>query len=1617
MAVKDADETELIEAVCTRIRERLPDDQAGPCQEFVRQYYRWVPAADLADRGPIDLYGAAIAHWNLAQHRRPGETKVHVYNPDFEQNGWQSPHTVIEVVSDDIPFLVDSVTMELSRQGYSPHLLSHPVLRVVRDADGMLLTVIPPDVDVDEATSESVIHVELDREPDHQRLLMLKEAIERVLGDVRASVADWHPMRDRALELADGLADPEASAFLNWLAAKNFTFLGYREYELEHGDEGARLVAIADSGLGILRGTPRTVVTPLSDRALELALDRSPLVLTKANSRATVHRPAYLDYVGVKRFDAGGDVIGERRFLGLYTTDAYRERALEIPVIRGKVDHVLADAGFPSDSHDAKALIEICETYPRDSLFQITAEELSRIALGILTLGERQRVRVFARRDPLDRFVDCLVCMPRDRFNTQNREAAARILMVALGGPHYDWTLQLSESTLARIQIVVRTPDGIRDGWDEPELERQLVAAIRAWSDDLREALIEEYGEQLGLERFRTYEYAFPPAYRDDWSPRTAVSDIARIEELATRQQPILRLYRLLEAEPGMLRCKLFSNTAVSLSAVLPTFEHMGARVIDERPYELRTAQRSAWIYEFGMECVADDIEESHELFEDVFLGVWRGELEDDWLGGLVLPARLNGRQITVVRAIGKYLRQAGIPFSDRYMERTLVAHPEIVGLLVELFELRHDPTLERQGLAGLGGPAANGSGPAGDVEVLLERAIDSVQSLDQDRILRAYLSVVRAILRTNYYQPGVAGGGFDGFKPYLSFKLDPSVVPVLPRPLPKFEIFVYSPRVEGVHLRGGSVARGGLRWSDRPEDFRTEILGLMKAQMVKNALIVPVGSKGGFVVKQPPPPEAGREAMTAEGIDCYKTFLSGLLDLTDNIVDGQVVPPAELVRYDGDDPYLVVAADKGTASFSDIANSVSADYGFWLGDAFASGGSQGYDHKAMGITARGAWESVKRHFRELGIDVQSTEFTVVGIGDMAGDVFGNGMLLSEQIRLVAAFNHIHVFLDPDPDAASSFAERQRLFELPRSAWSDYDAELISPGGGVYSRALKQIPISEQVRAALGIAEEVTQLAPAELISCILRAPVDLLWNGGIGTYVKATSESQADVGDKANDALRVNGVDLRCRVVGEGGNLGLTQLGRIEYARGGGRINTDAIDNVAGVNTSDHEVNIKILVDAAVSAGELTVKQRNELLHETTDGVSERVLYGSYTQTQALSLSLQQAPEMVGVHARLIRLLEHEAGLVRELEFLPTDRELLERRRAGTGLTSPELSVVMAYCKVHLKQRLLDSDLPEDPFLAHDLERYFPAPLPQRYGEEMRSHRLRREIIATIVANQLVDRTGTTSAFRLREETGAPPQLLARAYSVSREVFGMRSVWAQVESLDNRIEAPVQRSMLIESRKLIERATRWLVRGYTSAIDVQALVERYSDAAELLREAIPEVLDEDSRVAFDERAAALTAAGVTESLARHVAGMPALLPTFDIVEVASNTGRDIETVMHASFQISAALQLGWLRERILELPRGDRWQALARAALRDDLSNLVQALTTEVLEAGAAAGVDGGSDDFGPAAIEAWRQQRGHAVDRCHGMLSDIRASGTFDTTTLPVALREVRNLLGAAG
>ncbi|MGW1902787.1 NAD-glutamate dehydrogenase [Streptomyces hirsutus] len=1592
---------------------------------FLQRYYLHTAAEDLVGRDPVDVFGAAFSHLRLAENRPQGTANVRVHTPTVEENGWTCSHSVVEVVTDDMPFLVDSVTNELTRQGRGIHVVIHPQVVVRRDLTGKLIEVsaapaggeLPHDAHI-----ESWIHVESDRESDRGDLKQITADLLRVLSDVREAVEDWGKMRQTATLLAEGLPDEpvpvdvpgpqveEARELLRWLADDHFTFLGYREYQLRDDDS---LAAVPGTGLGILRSDPHHAtdedhpVSPSFERlpadARAKAREHKLLVLTKANSRATVHRPSYLDYIGVKKFDADGNVVGERRFLGLFSSAAYTESVRRVPVIRRKVEEVLERAGFSPNSHDGRDLLQILETYPRDELFQTPADELRAIATSVLYLQERRRLRLYLRQDEYGRYYSALVYLPRDRYTTGVRLRIIDILKEELGGTSVDFTAWNTESILSRLHFVVRVPQGTElpqlSDQDRERIEARLVEAARSWADGFGEALTAELGEERAAELLRRYANAFTEGYKADHTPRGAVADLVRLEQLDDEQNFDLSLYEPVGATPEVRRFKIYrKGEAVSLSAVLPVLQRLGVEVVDERPYDLRRDDGSvAWVYDFGLRLPkaadgADHLgDDARERFQEAFAATWTGKAENDGFNALVLSAGLTWRQAVVLRAYAKYLRQAGSTFSQDYMEDTLRNNVHTTRLLVSLFEARMAP--ERQG--------------AGFelVDALLEEvdaALDEVASLDEDRILRSFLTVIKATLRTNFFQEASGGRPHD----YVSMKFDPQAMPDLPAPRPAFEIWVYSPRVEGVHLRFGKVARGGLRWSDRREDFRTEILGLVKAQMVKNTVIVPVGAKGGFVAKQLPDPSVDRDAWMAEGIAAYKTFISALLDITDNMVAGEVVPPVDVVRHDGDDTYLVVAADKGTARFSDTANEVAQAYDFWLGDAFASGGSAGYDHKGMGITARGAWESVKRHFRELGVDTQTQDFTVVGIGDMSGDVFGNGMLLSEHIRLVAAFDHRHIFIDPTPDAALGHAERRRLFELPRSSWEDYNTDLLSAGGGVFPRTAKSIPVNAQIREALGLDSGVTKMTPADLMKAILKAPVDLLWNGGIGTYVKASSESNADVGDKANDTIRVDGKDLRVAVVGEGGNLGMTQLGRIEVALHGGRINTDAIDNSAGVDTSDHEVNIKILLNTLVANGDMTVKQRNKLLASMTDEVGRLVLRTNYAQNTALANALAQSKDMLHAQQRFMKHLVREGHLDRALEFLPADRQIRERLSAGQGLTGPETAVLMAYTKITVADELLSTSLPDDPYLKVLLHSYFPAALREQFADRIDAHPLRREITTTVLVNDTVNTGGTTYLHRMREETGASLEEIVRAQTAARAIFRSATVWDGVEDLDTVVAADVQTRIRLHSRRLVERGTRWLLNNRPQPLELEETVSFFAERVELVWSQLPKLLRGADLEWFQKIHDELAGVGVPAELATRVAGFSSVFAAIDIVSVADHMGKEPLDVAEVYYDLADRLRITQLMDRISELPRADRWQSMARAAIREDLYAAHAAVTADVLAAG-----NGTSTP--EQRFKVWEAKNEAIIGRARTTLEEIQSSDTFDLANLSVAMRTMRTLL----
>ncbi len=1596
--------------------QRLSDGSGGDSVScYLRAYYQRVVTEDLAP--PSRLAAVAEAHARLGLSRPQGRALVQVREPaDARLHPVSRSGLVVDIVIDDMPYLVDSVTTELNRHEAEIQVIVHPLLRVRRDVAGALRGILgvcaddapqqPGDgaVGAGEVT-ESWIHVELGPPRDRVTADQLAAELRHVLDDVRVAVEDQPRMGAVARGLAGDLGgaagtdQAEYGDLLRWLADGNFTFLGYREYDLVRTEDGTGLRAVPGTGLGILRHDRqgRDSMRKLSSQVLRRAQDPAErLVLAKANSRSTVYRANYLDYVSVKKLGPDGAVTGEFRFLGLYTHAAHIAPIAGVPVLRRKLALVLAAAELSRDSHDGTDLVEILEDYPREELFEISAEELIPIALGVLRLSERKQTRLFLRRDRYGRYMSCLVYLPRDRYTTKVRLRAQGILREALHGVSVDYSATVGDSALARLYVVVRGEPGRPvPQVDAAALERKLAEAVRSWDEDLAAEAVRVLGEERASTLLDLCGARIPETYKADVTAADAVDDLSTM--LGLRESGSEFAVRLVEHPERWTLVVYRSGTPITLSEVLPQLQHMGLDVVDEHPYEFAGSSTagSFWIYEFGLRPPAATASGGlRQIFEDALTALWQGQTEDDGFNALVLTAGLTWREVTLLRACAKYLRQGGMRFSEDYVQRVLRSNGAITRLLIRLFESRFDPA--RQG------------GVTERCEAITEEIrgqLDEVVSLDHDRILRSYLALIDATLRTSYYKLQ-SPGGTDGPRP-LVLKLDPGTVPGLTSPRPKFEIFVYSPRLEAVHLRFGRVARGGLRWSDRLEDFRTEVLGLVKAQEVKNAVIVPSGAKGGFVCKRLPDP-ADREAYQAEVLACYKTFIAAMLDVTDNIEGDQVVPPPGVVRRDGDDPYLVVAADKGTATFSDTANEVAARYGFWLGDAFASGGSEGYDHKKMGITARGAWESVKWHFAALGLNPDTDDFTVVGVGDMSGDVFGNGMLLSEHIRLVAAFDHRHVFIDPSPDPEASFAERARMFALPRSSWADYDQALISPGGGVWPRTVKSVPVSPQARTALGIDATVSALSPDELISAILAAPVDLLWNGGIGTYVKAGSESHAEVGDRSNDAVRIDATRLRARVIGEGGNLGLTQAARIEYSLGGGLMNTDFIDNSAGVDTSDHEVNIKILLADAIRDGVIPASDRHQLLNEMTDEVASLVLRHNYGQNMALAVARSQASSLLHVHARYLRKLIRDKRLNAEQDTLPDEREIAERRSSGGGLTNPELALLLAHTKISAAEDVLTSSLPDDPYLRRVLGAYFPAPMRARFADRMEAHPLRREIVTTSAVNEMIDTSGTTFLFRLIEETGASVPDLTRAWLVAREVFDMPAFWHQVEDLAGQVGIAAQITLLLEGRKLTERAVRWLLHNRRPPFDIQATVGFFADGVRTVRSGLPKLLTGRDLAGFEERRDSYLDLGVPLDLAERVAGMVPTYSAFDIVQAAASAGRGIEETAEVYFDLADRLQITRLRDRITALPREDRWSTMARAALRDDLYAAHASLTVDVL------GVGGpGSPE---ARLAAWASRNESAVAMAAQTLGEIWESERFTFTTLSVALRAVRTLVAAS-
>ena len=1597
---------DLVDRLVAEARRRVAPEEVSSVEPFVRRYFSNVAPDDVVYTNFDTLLQGVLSLWSLGAQRTPGTPTIRIFNPTPEKNGWGVEHTVIEIVNDDMPFLVDSVSAEIRRRDRKIHLLLHPVISTVRDSSGKRIAVVDAKQSPPDAIRESYMHVEIDQETEDAELESIRASIESILRTVRLAVQDWRTMRARLKEDTDELETAklpmpaeevaEAKEFLRWLDDGNFIFLGHRRYAFKTHDGKDYLEAQPETGLGILRDIrPESVERgreALSPEQSAYARTKDLIIVTKGNNRSVVHKPVPMDRIGIKRYDDAGNLIFEDRFLGLFTSAAYSRSVRDIPMLRLKAKRVLDRAGLDLGSHNHKALVDVLETFPRDEFFQITDEDLFEISRGILLLQERQRVALFTRRDVFGRFVACYVFVPRDQYTPEFTEKAKAILEEAFQGRDTQVFDHVTGSALARGLFVVRTTPGKIPDVDVRRVEAQLGDVARTWSDKLLDALTDKQGEEVGIDLHRRYKRAFPMAYGERFSADAALFDIGHVEHVLATDELVVDLYRH-RSDQRQFHCKIIhAGPAVALSEIMPRLENMGLKVLNEIPYEItpRGVNQAIRIRDFNVsaEGLPDDLSTIKGKFEDAFIRVWTHQAENDGFNRLVLAAELEWNEVVVLRAYAKYLRQIGtIAFSEQLIQQALAKNPAITRSILQLFRNYFDPAL------GVGDMGRKGA--ALGIRSEIEDALNTVKNPDEDRILRLYVSLIEATLRTNYFQRDAEGER----KLYVSFKLDSRTVPELPSPRPMYEIFVYAPWMEGVHLRFGKVARGGLRWSDRREDFRTEILGLVKAQQVKNVVIVPVGSKGGFVVKNP---SVDRATYQQEGIESYKTLLRGMLDITDNRRGDAIVPPRDVVRRDEDDPYLVVAADKGTATFSDIANSISAEYGHWLGDAFASGGSAGYDHKGMGITARGGWEAVKRHFRELGLDTQSEDFTVVGVGDMSGDVFGNAMLLSPHIKLLGAFNHSHIFVDPNPDPVRSFEERRRMFDN-RLNWNGYNPELLSPGGAVFERSAKSVTLSPIVQELFELPKKT--VTPAELMRAILLARADLLWLGGIGTYVKASHEDQASVKDRANDAVRVNGEELRVRVVGEGANLGFTQRGRIEYALGGGKINTDAIDNSAGVDTSDHEVNIKIALYDAMDQGELAnLEERNQILAEMENDVAHLVLRDNYEQTEAISVVHTIGEPLLDVQARFMRGLEKAGKLDRSLEGLPDDETITQRHSQGIGLTRPEIAVLLAYAKLVLYEDLLRSDLPDDPQLVDDLVLYFPELMHKRFRSSIDRHRLRREIIATVVTNTMINRVRPTFAWQMCDETNKPYSDVARAFIIMRDSFDLRTVWSEIEALDNKLPASVQLDMMIEVARLLERAILWLLRSGYETLDLAAYTNEFRPRISAMQNHLTEILPPQVLSVVNVRQAELMEDGLPEELAKRVASLGVMASAMDIIRISRrDADHGVEEVARVYFGLGARFGLDRLRAATNGIAAETPWQKSALQALVDDLFTYQSLLASRVITE-----TNGAGDP-----VEAWLAKRPRVVERVDQTMHDFRASTTVDLAMLSVASRQFRALV----
>jgi glutamate dehydrogenase len=1585
----------LGESLLEIIKGRIDPDVLPLVSAFLKASARRLPAVAIGANTVERLAATLLELFKFTEHSHNQPARIRVFQPTDSEHGYQTRGSVVEVNIPDSPFLLDSMTAEIHEHGAGVDWVVHPVLGVTRDTTGRL-------IDIAHATRspqrESVQHLELDRPLDHARSEALKDGIDRVLADVRRVVADFEPMKKAveqmmgyAQESSEGVTEEEtaeALAFLHWLLDDNFVFLGYREYQITDSAADRTVCVVPGTGLGILSEAAKSAYArpvPLSKLPTDLR-DRYEhgdlLVVTKTNRLSTVHRRAKMDYVGVRRIGGDGETWGEARLLGLFTSKAYMEPVARTPLIRRKLERILEAEDLIAGSHDHKAVIQVFEGFPKDSLFSAPIGELHRSVMGLVHLQEGRNLRLFIRPDILRRSVSILVALPRDRFNVALRRQLQELFKERFNGESVEYHLALGNADPAQIHYTVWVGRGDIPTVDHNTLEREAAELSRGWDEHLLDRLAAKVGQERARQLVAEWSGRLPGYYKNAGQLQLAADDLLKLDELVKGERPFVVGIQN-ETGPGeqLTRLGLYRlEGKLPLSELVPALEDLGLRVVEEVATRLSGGDGETFIHDFGVVDAAGaqlDVSASGQRITDALAAVWNGEAESDSLHRLILNSRLTQKQIEVIRAYRMYARRVSPGFTIAYTNDTLVRHPEISSKLIELFEARFDSSWS--------------GGGADAIRAAIVAELDAVSSLEEDRILRTFLGLVEATVRTN---------AFKGGRSALAFKLRSAEVPAMPKPHPLFEIFAYGQDVEGIHLRGGMVARGGIRWSDRREDYRTEVLGLMKAQMTKNAVIVPTGAKGGFVLRQPPSDPAHlKQAVRG----AYQTFIASLLDLTDNRIDGEIRHPPEVLVHDEPDPYLVVAADKGTATFSDTANQVAAQFNFWLGDAFASGGSSGYDHKALGITARGAFESMRWHFREAGIDFRKP-FTVVGIGDMSGDVFGNGMLLSDKIKLVAAFDHRHIFIDPAPEPARSFSERRRLFELPGSSWADYRSGLISVGGGIYPRTAKRIDLSLQAQAALGASR--TTFTPNELISALLCAPVDLLWNGGIGTYIKAESETHGEVGDRPNDALRVDASRLRCRVVVEGGNLGLTQKGRIEYAGRGGHINADFIDNSGGVDCSDREVNLKILLSLAEADGRLDRQGRHRLVAAVADEVVERILYGNFLQAQILAQDEAASPRRMEAFEDLMGRLEKAGVLDREVEALPSTEMMRDRQTNGLGMSRPELAVLLAYSKSYLADLLLASDVPEAPYLLGDIRRYFPAKVVELGDDLLARHPLRRELIATLVANDVVNSMGAIFVTRLMDETGAEAVEVVQAYRMARHLCWAVQRWEAVEELVDQLPLATWKELMHGIDWLVAITTRWFLgRGAAahSAEEMAAWDEPFEELVEVLPEIGPAVW-RDERQATVQR---LVALGVPVDVARRHAFQEHLVHAPDIIDVARTSGWPVAEVGRVFFLVGQSARIDQLERQAQALSSSDRWQRWALRGLQADLLGVRRHISEQVIAEATTAD--------GEAATHAYFAARSHRLGRLVRFMRTLEGERVADLAQLSVAVRQIRTLAGA--